>query len=160
MPDYRKKHFWFGVVVSKSRSCLEVRCVFTVNGQTLITVSERAISYSKRASNLLMASAFEAWRRRRSLHQHHFLLVKQHYAANLLSRMLFIWRLRLRAQLKWARKANMARRYFVERGAWDKWRLVLEKKRRTRKVQDLEREKITKIFLSKNPAPTACGTVR
>ncbi|KAF8481539.1 Sfi1 spindle body protein-domain-containing protein [Gautieria morchelliformis] len=109
-------------------------------------LEERAVSYSKYASRLLLASVFDAWARRRSLFQSNLQLVEQRYAAGLLSRTLLVWRLRLRAALKRARKASMARKYFLERGVWDKWRLVLEKKKRHRRVQELDRERLRRVF--------------
>lgn len=104
------------------------------------------MSYSQRTSRLLLASVFEEWARRRGLIQHQLLLVGQDDAASLLSRTLLLWRMRLRVGLKRARSASMARKYFIERGAWSKWRLILEKKRRTRKLQHLNRERLKRSF--------------
>jgi protein SFI1 len=115
---------------------------------TVERIIERAESYSNHASRLLLASVFDAWARRRGLFQSNLRLVEQHYAANLLSRTLLVWRLQLRATLKQARKANMARKYFLERRVWDRWRLVLETRRRHRRLQELDRERLRRVFLS------------
>lgn len=140
--------FWYGVDVFKNKSYLKVRSICHPTWPPLRNVSERAISYSNRATSFLLGSTFEAWTRRRNILQNNLILVDKHYAASLLSRVFLIWRLRLRATLKLEGEAKMARRYFVERGAWDRWLLILEKKRRSRKVQDLERARLKRVFLS------------
>lgn len=108
---------------------------------------DQALSFSQQASNSLLIITFKTWARHYGVQQNVLFLAVKHYAANRLYRALLIWRLRLRAKLKMSRQANMARKYFVEREAWDRWRFAVEEKRRKRKFQFLEGERIKRSFL-------------
>ena len=73
-------------------------------------------------------------------------MADQTYVANLLYRVLLTWRLGLRKRLRVQRKGKTARKYFLERRAWDRWRLVLETKQREAKLAALQNTQLKRIF--------------
>ncbi|KIJ44105.1 hypothetical protein M422DRAFT_252597 [Sphaerobolus stellatus SS14] len=105
-----------------------------------------AVNFADHSSRQLLASVFAVWSRRQQELRHSESMADQVYAANLLYNSLLSWRLKLREQLRLYRKGKTARTYFLERNAWDKWRLVLATKRRERKLAVLQKTQVKHHF--------------
>ncbi|GJE87193.1 hypothetical protein PsYK624_032760 [Phanerochaete sordida] len=98
----------------------------------------KALAFSTRGSSALAVSAMRRWREVHTSHQNAQAFAVQYYNTQLAYRMLFAWRLQLRAHAKQARQARHAEKYFVTRSAWHKWVEKAQEKKRERKVKEFE----------------------
>lgn len=62
----------------------------------------------------------------------------QYCNTQLAYRMLFAWRLRLRAYSKQARQARHAEKFFITKNAWHKWVETAKARKREKKVKEFE----------------------
>ncbi|KAF8590581.1 hypothetical protein K439DRAFT_1329550 [Ramaria rubella] len=140
-----------GQLLDRVRSTRLLRDAFFVwheRIQQQQVLQDRAITFSQQPSGSLLVSTMSTWARRRNLLLNNSIFSRRHFDSNLLYRTLLIWRLHLRARLKQTRKAKLARKYFIEKWAWNRWLLVLGKIIRNRKIKLLEHAKLTHLFRS------------
>ncbi|KZT42095.1 hypothetical protein SISSUDRAFT_1042035 [Sistotremastrum suecicum HHB10207 ss-3] len=109
-------------------------------------LNDRAEPFIKQSSVL---SALEGWRKWRStfhLRQQNAEFSVEYHGLRLAEKHLFHWRLKLRANLKQLKQARAARRFFVQRAAWDKWRMLLETRRREAKLKAFSEKLLNRVF--------------
>ena len=101
-------------------------------------ITDRAIAFSIRGSSALATTALRRWHQVYTTHQNAQAFAVRYSNTQLAYRMLFLWRLRLRAQAKQARQARHAEKFFVTRSAWRKWAEKVKERKREKKVKEFE----------------------
>ncbi len=83
------------------------------------------------------------WKQTLLNHQKLSSLAQQYYNEHLQSRMLTMWRIKLRQYIRIVKQARVARRYLVMRKAWDKWV-------QTRRIKAAQSKTLQKYFNSES----------
>ncbi|GJJ12156.1 hypothetical protein Clacol_006397 [Clathrus columnatus] len=107
---------------------------------------EQALIFNQRVSVRFMKTALACWERKIQILRGQEALAKERYRCTLGYNALLAWRLRLRGHLSLYRTAKIARRYFLERSVWDKWRAGFETVKRKKKLRIIELEFLKKSF--------------
>ncbi|KAI0316688.1 Sfi1 spindle body protein-domain-containing protein [Amylostereum chailletii] len=106
----------------------------------------KALAFASRTKSFSSVSALHKWRQQYTTHQNAHTFATQYHSAQLQFKMLFAWRIALRAKLKLIRKARVAEKYFVMRRAWKGWQQSVEERKREKKLQQLVTSKARGIF--------------
>jgi protein SFI1 len=68
------------------------------------------------------------------------------YETALKAKMVFAWRLRMRAHAKAMKQAKLARQLFLERMVWDRWRHLMEERNREKNIKAFQNRKLQGIL--------------
>ncbi|KAF8894524.1 hypothetical protein BD779DRAFT_1501596 [Infundibulicybe gibba] len=107
---------------------------------------DRAVAFHTRAGCQTVISAIQVWRQVYTTHQNASTFAAQYYSGQLADRVLLTWRIRLRENLKSAKMARLAHKFFTARHAWRTWVTQLDGKRRERILKKLEMRKLHNSF--------------
>jgi protein SFI1 len=107
---------------------------------------ELALAFAGRPRAALAASALQTWKHVHQARQRALQLASQYYAVQMQQRAVLAWRIRLRRHTKLAKQARIADKYFVVRGAWVRWRQLIDEKGRQRKLRQFEQARTKKAF--------------
>ncbi|KAI0748015.1 hypothetical protein C8Q80DRAFT_1104403 [Daedaleopsis nitida] len=99
---------------------------------------EMAQLFRTRSSSLLAASVLKRWREVYRSHQNAQTFAVQYHRAQLQYKMLFAWRLQLRAKLRMVKQAKVAQKYLLVRRCFKVWTAKVAEKKRLQKLQELE----------------------
>src|SRR5260370_145620 len=70
-----------------------------------------------------------------------------HCTHHLMVRMLHEWRAQRRFELRRVKQARIARRWFIKRACWSKWRSALEHRNRERRLQRWHLNLVKKVLI-------------
>ena len=105
-----------------------------------------AVAFSLRASSALATTTLRRWHQVYSTHQNAQAFAVHYRSSQLRYQMLLTWRLQLRAQLKQLKVAKTTERFFITRGAWQKWMEKVKQKKRERKLKEFETKLTARYF--------------
>ena len=111
----------------------------------LTTNLGKADKFSGQTNIIILHSSMTHWKQTLLNRQKLSSLAQQYYDEHLQSRMLTIWRLRLRQYIRMIKQARVARRYLIMRKSWDKW---VENMR----IKAVQRKALRKYFDSRPPS--------
>ncbi|KAI0934407.1 hypothetical protein AcV5_006256 [Taiwanofungus camphoratus] len=109
-------------------------------------LEDLALAFSVRSSLALLSSALHKWRQVYSSYQNARAFAVHYHSAQLRFKMLLIWRIHLRANLKMVKQAKATQRFFVQRTYWRKWVAKLSQKRLDKKFNDFNGRIVKKYF--------------
>ena len=105
-----------------------------------------ALAFAQRSQTHVTSSAIEVWHKRLATQQGAQAFAVQYANVQLQFRLLFKWRVRLRAHLKLFRQAKIADKFFVMRRAWRIWVDKAEKRAKEKRLREWNAGRAGKIF--------------
>src|SRR4051794_4434881 len=102
-------------------------------------VPDRAVAFSTRSNSYSVLAALRVWRGAYTTHENARAFALQYHSTHLQFKLLLVWRIRLRAKLKLAKRARMVEKALITRKTWTRWRDILKEHRRERTLRELER---------------------
>lgn len=113
---------------------------------SLTSSSELAQLFRTRSTSLQGASALTKWREVYRSHQNAQSFAIHYDKERLQYQMMLTWRLQLRAHLRKAKQAKVARKYLLLRRCFHVWTAKVEEKRREKKLREFQVRKAKKVF--------------
>ncbi len=113
---------------------------------SLISIPELAQLFRTRSTSLQGASALKRWRGVYQSHQNAQSFAVHYDRERLQYQMMLTWRLQLRAHLRKAKQAKIARKYLLLRRCFHVWTAKVEEKRREKKLREFQMRKAKKVF--------------
>jgi hypothetical protein len=107
-----------------------------------------ALSFAQRCQIHVTSSALQVWHKRLATQQGANAFAVQYANAQLQFRILYRWRVQLRAHLKRFRQAKIADKFFVTRQAWKIWVDRAKVRGREKRSREWDKEKAKKLFAS------------
>ncbi|KAI1795981.1 hypothetical protein LXA43DRAFT_697884 [Ganoderma leucocontextum] len=107
---------------------------------------ELAQLFRTRSTSLQGASVLKRWREVYQSHQNAQSFAVHYDRERLQYQMMLTWRLQLRAHLRKAKQAKVARKYFVLRRCFHVWTAKVEEKRREKKLREFQMRKAKKVL--------------
>jgi protein SFI1 len=104
------------------------------------------------------SSALRVWHKRLATQQGAHAFAVQYARVQLQFRILFRWRVQLRAHLKHFRQAKIAGKYFMMRRAWRIWVDKAEARAREKRLREWNTSRVGKLFSSTSEALALFGT--
>ncbi|KAI0029377.1 Sfi1 spindle body protein-domain-containing protein [Vararia minispora EC-137] len=138
-----------GLLFERMRSVHIIKqalCVWRQRLKSNRTLEAKALEFASRSRSHVSITALQKWRSRIAATRATLSFASQYHTAQLQYKMLYIWRLQLRAKLKLARQARIVSKYFVARRAWVVWRRAMEERTRERRLEEYLERKKGKIF--------------
>ena len=77
----------------------------------------------------------------------------------LVHRSLLVWRVQLRVKLKMSKHAKAARKYLLLKSSWNKWKEVVDQRKREEKLRSMELQIVMRKFESEPPFTNRMGEV-
>ncbi|KDQ18482.1 hypothetical protein BOTBODRAFT_512784 [Botryobasidium botryosum FD-172 SS1] len=99
-----------------------------------------AQAFRLQSTQSLLSRSFRSWRSQHTTYQNSLTFSKAFYSRRLLENALNTWKAQRASKAVKAKHARAARRWFTQRMAWRKWKLLLEEKRRERQVQEMQKK--------------------
>ncbi|EJD06031.1 uncharacterized protein FOMMEDRAFT_145354 [Fomitiporia mediterranea MF3/22] len=130
-----------GMLMDRARGGQLLHSVWAVwkSRLAIIRANEaRALEFRSRPSSALASAALVRWRQTLLARQNLLSQARQYDHDVLIHRTLLVWRVKLRIRLKMAKHAKVARKYLLMRQAWNRWKELVEEKRREEKLQVLQ----------------------
>ena len=107
-----------------------------------------ALSFAQRCQIQVTSSALQVWHKRLATQQGANAFAVQYANVQLQFRILYRWRVQLRAHLKRFRQAKIADKFFVTRQAWKIWVHRAKVRGREKRSREWDKERAKKLFAS------------
>ena len=107
---------------------------------------DAALSFAQRCQIHVSSSALQVWHKRLATQQGANAFAVQYAHAQLQFRILYRWRVQLRAHLKRFRQAKIADKFFVMRQAWKIWVDKAEERGRQKRLREWNKGRAEKVF--------------
>jgi hypothetical protein len=111
---------------------------------------DAALSFAQRCQIHVTSSALQVWHKRLATQQGANAFAVQYAHAQLKFRILYRWRVQLRAHLKRFRQAKIADKFFVMRQAWRIWVGKAEERGRQKRLREWNKERAKTAFAGKS----------
>lgn len=105
-----------------------------------------AVAFFLHSKTGVAASSLQRWRQSYASHQNAKSFAVQYHSTQLRYKMVLLWRIHLRENLRLTRMARVACQFFVTRHTWKAWGNALKARARERYVKDMEKRRLEKIF--------------
>ena len=120
--------------------------LYTLPCSQILERLDAALSFAQRCQNHVTSSALQVWQKRLATQQGATAFAVQYANAQLQFRILYRWRVQLRAHLKRFRQAKIADRFFVTRQAW---KILLDRAKergREKRSREWDKGRAKKVF--------------
>lgn len=107
---------------------------------------DAALSFAQRCQIHVTSSAVQVWHKRLATQQGANAFAVQYAHAQLQFRILYRWRVQLRAHLKRFRQAKIADKFFVMRQAWRIWVDKAEERGRQKRMREWNKGRAKRVF--------------
>ena len=107
---------------------------------------DAAQSFAQRRQIHVTSSALQVWHKRLATQQGANAFAVQYAHAQLQYRILYRWRVQLRAHLKLFRQAKIADKFFVVRRAWKMWVDRAKERGRENRLRECNKGRTKKLF--------------
>ena len=141
-------------VCAASKSRLTISALLTKYPERF---SDAALVFAQRSQINVASSALHVWHKRLATQQGAQAFAIQYARVQLQFRVLFKWRVQLRAHLKLFRQAKIAHKYFVMRRAWRFWVDRAEAHGREKRLREWNKGRVGKLFSSTSEQLTLLG---
>ncbi len=136
-------------VCAASKSRFDLFCLYSF--------SDAALAFAQRSQINVASSTLQVWHKRLATQQGAQAFAMQYARVQLQFRVLFTWRVQLRAHLKLFRQAKIAHKYFVMRRAWRVWVDRAEARGREMRLREWNKGRVGKLFSSTSRQLTFFG---
>ncbi|KAL5529043.1 hypothetical protein ACEPAG_5017 [Sanghuangporus baumii] len=138
-----------GLLMDRARKALLLNNAW-INWKTRLSSirsdEERAIEFRNRPSSALAGAALSRWQQILLAHQTLLSQAEQYDKDILMHRSLLFWRIQLRVKLKLAKHAKVARKYLLMRNAWNRWKEMVQERKREKLLRFLWQKTVQKHF--------------
>ncbi|KAF8326021.1 uncharacterized protein EI90DRAFT_3018764 [Cantharellus anzutake] len=115
------------------------RCIKRLNANATAFLESRSL--------LLFKEAYHHWHSRLVALNASLASAQVYYTHHLMVRKLHTWRAQRKFELRRVKQARIARRWFIKRACWSKWRGALEEKNRGRRLQTWNQGLLRRLFI-------------
>jgi protein SFI1 len=109
-----------------------------------------ALAFAQHSQIRVTSSALRVWHQRLAMQQGAHAFAVQYANVQLKFRLLYKWRVQLRAHLKLFREAKIANKFFVMRRAWRRWVDMAEARGRENRLREWNKRRAGKLFAGKS----------